>query len=98
MTAAAALRALCVTNADRGAWGNRDFNWRVSFSWFPEKDSHHSFRTFMTGIPVWIRLSDLQPHEQCAAIVTRRGGSACEMARMITPQEIPRGGCAAACG
>jgi hypothetical protein len=37
-------------------------------------------------------LTDLQPHQQCATIVTRLGGSTPEMARMITPQEIPCGG------
>ena len=37
-------------------------------------------------------LTDLQPHQQAAAIVMRLGGSAREMARMITPQELMNGG------
>ena len=41
---------------------------------------------------LWIMLTDLQPHQQCAAIIMRLGGSAREMARMITPQEMMNGG------
>eukprot|EP00974_Lingulodinium_polyedra_P129193 11209158-Lingulodinium_polyedra.AAC.1 len=37
-------------------------------------------------------LTDLQPHQQCAAIVMRLGGAAREMARMISPQEMMNGG------
>ena len=37
-------------------------------------------------------LTDLQPHQQCAAIIMRLGGAAREMARMITPQEMAMGG------
>ncbi len=37
-------------------------------------------------------LPDMQPHQQCAAMITRVGGSAREMARMVTPQEILPGG------
>eukprot|EP00974_Lingulodinium_polyedra_P089020 8630204-Lingulodinium_polyedra.AAC.1 len=39
-------------------------------------------------------LTDLQPHQQCAAIVMRLGGAAREMARMISPQEMMNGGLA----
>ena len=46
----------------------------------------------MTDISLWVMLTDLQPHQQCAAIVTRLGGSAREVARMISPQEIMMGG------
>ena len=37
-------------------------------------------------------LTDLQPHQQCAAIVMRLGGAAKEVARMMTPQEMMNGG------
>ncbi len=37
-------------------------------------------------------LTDLQPHQQCAAIVMRLGGAAREMARLMTPQEMAYGG------
>eukprot|EP00974_Lingulodinium_polyedra_P092580 8969908-Lingulodinium_polyedra.AAC.1 len=37
-------------------------------------------------------LTDLQPHQQCAAIVMRLGGAAREMARVISPPEMMNGG------
>ena len=46
----------------------------------------------MTDLSLWIMLTDLQPHQQCAAIIMRLGGAAREMARMITPQEMVLGG------
>ena len=46
----------------------------------------------MTNISQWVMLTDLQPHQQCAALIMRLGGSAREMARMITPQEMYNGG------
>ena len=46
----------------------------------------------MTDISIWIMLTDLQPHQQCAAIVMRLGGAAREMSRMLTPQEMMHGG------
>ena len=65
----------------------RDFNYRVPPAWSPENDSSYSFRAFVTDVSLWIMLTDLQPHQQCAAIITRLGGAAREMARMISPQE-----------
>ena len=72
--------------------GNRDFNYRIPPSWSPEHESSYSFRAYMTDLSIWVMLTDLQPHQQCAAIVMRLGGSAREMARMITPQEMVNGG------
>jgi hypothetical protein len=37
-------------------------------------------------------LTDLEPHQQCAAIVMRLEGAAREIARMMTPQEMFLGG------
>ena len=71
---------------------DRNFNYRIPPSWSPENDQQYSFRAFMTDISLWIMLTDLQPHQQCAAIIMRLGGSAREMARMITPQEMMNGG------
>ena len=46
----------------------------------------------MTDISIWITLTDLQPHQQCAAIVMRLGGAARELARMLFSQEMMQGG------
>ena len=37
-------------------------------------------------------LTGLQPHQQCAAMIARLGGSARDVARVISPQEITAGG------
>ncbi len=60
-------------NADRGAGapGARGFNYRVPPSLSPETDSRYSSRAHMTDISLWITLTELQPHQQCAAIVIR---------------------------
>jgi hypothetical protein len=42
----------------------------------------------MTDMSFWILLTDLQPHQQCAAIIMRLGGAAHEIAGMMTPQEM----------
>ena len=56
----------------------RDFNYRIPPSWSPEQEHNYSFRAYMTDIALWIMLTDLQPHQQCAAIVMRLGGAARE--------------------
>ena len=72
--------------------GNRDFNYRIPPAWSPESEATYSFRAYMTDMSIWIMLTDLQPHQQCAAIIMRLGGAAREMARMISPQEMMYGG------
>ncbi len=75
-----------------GGAGRDNFNYRIPPSWSPENDNQYSFRAYMTDISLWVMLTDLQPHQQCAAITMRLAGSAREMARMITPQEMMFGG------
>jgi len=65
--------------------GNRDFNYRIPPAWSPEHENSYSFRAYLTDISIWVMLTDLQPHQQCAAIVMRLGGAAREMAIMISP-------------
>ncbi len=71
---------------------HRDFNYRVPPSWSPDNETTYSFRAFIADISLWVMLADLQPHQQCTAIITRLGGAAREMARMISPQAILQGG------
>ncbi len=72
--------------------GRENFNYRIPPAWSPEQENTYSFRAYMTDISLWVRLTDLQPHQQCAAIIMRLGGAAREMARMMTPQEMAFGG------
>ena len=69
-----------------------NFNYRIPPAWSPEQDHHYSFRAYLTDLTMWIMLTDLQPHQQCAAIIMRLGGAAREVSRMITPQEMINGG------
>ena len=90
--AAVGASAVCMMMPAGGGGGHRETTHRVPPTWSPENDQTYSFRAYMTDISLWIMLTDLQPHQQCAAIVTRLGGSAREVARMISPQEIMMGG------
>ena len=88
VTAAACITCLMMP----GGRGN-DATHRQPPFWDPET-SRESFRSWMTNITLWVMLTDLQPHQQVAAIILRLGGSAREMARQITPQEMMNGGMA----
>ncbi len=70
----------------------RDFNYRIPPAWSPENENVYSFRAYMIDMSLWILLTDLQPHQQCTAIIMRVGGAAREMVRMMTPQEMTFGG------
>ena len=69
-----------------------NFNYRIPPAWSPENENTYSFRAFMTDLSMWLLLTDLQPRQQCAAIIMRLGGAAREISRMITPQEMIQGG------
>ena len=88
------LGYMMARGAGPGATGHRreNFNYRIPPEWSPEMEASYSFRAYMTDISMWIMLTDLQPHQQCAAIIMRLGGAAREMARMVTPQEMVTGG------
>ena len=70
----------------------RDWNYRTPPYWSPDNEHVYSFRAYMVDISQWVMLTDLQPHQQAAAMVMRLGGAAREMGRMISPQEMFHGG------
>ena len=75
-----------------GRDGHGGFNYRIPPSWNPDNDRHYSFRAYMTDVSLWVMLTDLQPHQQCAALIMRLQGPAADFVRQITPQEIIAGG------
>ena len=84
---------MCMMNVGGApTFTGQNTNHRVPPSWSPEADATYSFRAYITDLALWIMVTDLQPHQQCAAIIFRLGGTAREMARMMTPQEIAYGG------
>ena len=52
----------------------------------------YSFRAYVTDLTLWVMLTDLQPHQQAAAVIMRLRGSARELGRTITADEIMNGG------
>ena len=75
-----------------GGGSSRDFNYRIPPAWDPANEHGYSYRAYMTDLSIWTLLTDLQPHQQAAAIIMRLQGTAREFARMIQPQEIMHGG------
>ena len=69
-----------------------DSNYRTPPYWSPEGEESYSFRAWVQDLQMWMMLTDLQPHQQAAAIVLRLGGSAREVVRGITADEMMNGG------
>ena len=71
--------------------GAAEFNHRRPPSWGPEMERTYSFRAYITDIMHWVMLTDLLPHQQAAAILMRLTGSARELTRTMTGDEILNG-------
>ena len=71
---------------DNGGGSNRD-----PPSWGPEQESTYPFREYSHDILLWIFQTNLQPHQQCAAIMGRLRGEARDLARQMSAEEIARG-------
>ena len=61
-------------------------------TWGPEMEASYSFRDYSHDILLWVMQTTLQPHQQCAAIMQRLRGQARSLARMMSADEIARGG------
>ena len=55
-------------------------------------DCEQSFRSWMTDLMHWCMATRLAPHEQAVAIVRRLEGTARQMGRMLTPEDLFHGG------
>ena len=75
-----------------GGGGGSDVAHRVPPKWSPDSERTYSFRTYTQEVILWTMLTDLQPHQQAAAIILRLGGTAREVARALTINEIINGG------
>ena len=65
---------------------------RLPPRWDPSMEQSLPFRTWMQDLMLWTICTDMEPHQQCAAIISQLGGAARELARNITPQEVYNGG------
>ena len=75
-----------------GAAAPHEATLRVPPRWSPELEATYSFRNYAQDTLIWCITSDLQPHQQCAAIIQRLGGAARELSRQMTPAEMMNGG------
>ena len=73
---------LCMMPAGGNMFGGdnnrREVTFRTPPSWSPEHDGSYSLRAYVTDVALWVMLTDLQPHQQCAAMISRLGGAARE--------------------
>ena len=71
------------------------FNYRVPPSWGPERENDsppYRFRAWATDVRLWCNLTDLEQHQQGAALVLRLTGQARESVRTLNQAQIERGG------
>ena len=72
------------------AGGNN--NMRLPPRWEPTMENHLPFRSWLQDLMLWTIVSDLAPHQQCAAIISQLGGAARDLARTLSPNEVYNGG------
>ena len=65
---------------------------RLPPRWEPGMETTLPFRIWLQDLMLWTIGTDLQPHQQCAAIIQQLGGAARELARSLTPMEVYNGG------
>ena len=76
----------------QGSNNPAEASFRTPPRWSPEMEATYSFRDYAQDTLVWCITTDLQPHQQCAAIVQRLGGAARVLSRQMTPVEMMQGG------
>ena len=65
---------------------------RLPPRWDPNMEGALPFRTWMQDVMLWTICTDMQPPQQCAAIISQLGGQARELARTLSPAEVFGGG------
>ncbi len=78
-----------------GELTSSNFNYRIPPQWGPEMEHAqppYRFRAWCMDVRLWTMLTDLDPRQQCAAMIMRLTGHAWESARTLTRNEINNGG------
>ena len=69
---------------------------QAAANWQPPRynpdDRSQSFRAYVTDLMHWLMMTPLAPHQQAVAVVNRLEGTARQMGRTLTPQELFNGG------
>jgi len=71
MAAGAMIAQLCLMVPARGPGASYH---RIPPSWDPANDHNYSFRTWVQDLQLWLLVTELQPHQQAAAIVIHLRG------------------------
>ena len=69
----------------------RDMHHRAPPVYNPETDRTYRFRQYVQDIGIWSMMTDLSPHQQAAAIISRLQGHAREIALLIPAHEMAAG-------
>ena len=72
--------------------GSSTTSLRLPPRWEPGMENTLPFRVWLQDLMLWTIGTDLQPHQQCAAIIQQLGGAARELARSLSPAEVYQGG------
>ena len=72
--------------------GGGDANIRAPPKWDPEMERGYPLRAYTQDVLLWIAATDLQPHQQVAAIIQRLTGMGKVLARLMSPVELVHGG------
>ena len=92
---AAASTLLLMFPSGNGGGGGHAGRGRTPPAWSPEREATYPFRHWMQDLLAWSVLStDMDPAQQAAAIVLQLGGTARDLARNLSYEELTRGGTA----
>ena len=61
-------------------------------SYNPEHERSFSFEQYCRQVQLWTLMSDLQPYQQCAALLQQLRGSAAELGQAMQTHEMLHGG------
>ena len=61
-------------------------------AWSPENERSYPFRDWVQDLTLWTIMSPGTPAQQSAADISRVGGAARDMARLMGPAEVHQGG------
>ena len=86
------LTALCMMGVFCLMMAPSDSNNRVPPSWGPDSETTYSFEHYSQDVLLWTMVTDLQPYQQCAALISRLRGGARELARHMQANEMLNGG------
>ena len=75
------------SNASQFGW-----NQKIPPYWSNENKHQYTLRQYAQDLTFWCMITDLYPHQQAVAVISRLGGSAGDMCRGMSMEELTVGG------